>query len=354
MNPTDYTEKLQEIKRLVDDAKHIVIIQADNPDSDSLGSALALEEVLSEYGKTVTMYCGVDMPGYLRYMQGWDRVESSIPKQFDASILVDASTTTLLERLSDSKQDAVIATRPCIVLDHHETVENTVPYATVIINDYTRSSTGELIYAVSDALGWPMTVRAQEFMLSAILGDTQGLSNQLASPATYRIVADMLDDGVNRVNLEELRREYNKMPPEIFKYKARLIDRTEFASDGKVAILTIPQSEINAYSPLYNPAPLIQGDILQTSGVAVAIVLKSYDDGRITGAIRSNNGYPVAGELAKELGGGGHAYASGFKNTSGRPINEVKSECINRAIELLAKLDTGTTDETAQHTYQTN
>ena len=123
--------------------------------------------------------------------------------------------------------------------------------------------------------------------MSSILGDTQGLSNELASPLTYRLMADMIEAGVDRPALEELRREFGKMPSEIFRYKAALINRTEFSTDGRLAHVTIPQEEINQYSPLYNPAPLIQGDLLQTTGVAVAIVFKTYSDGRVTGAIRA-------------------------------------------------------------------
>ena len=44
-------------KKLITDAEKIVIIQAENPDGDSLGSALALEEVLSDLGKSVFLYC---------------------------------------------------------------------------------------------------------------------------------------------------------------------------------------------------------------------------------------------------------------------------------------------------------
>ena len=46
----------------INDAKKIVVIQAENPDGDSLGSALALEEILSEAGKDVKLYCAIDMP----------------------------------------------------------------------------------------------------------------------------------------------------------------------------------------------------------------------------------------------------------------------------------------------------
>ncbi len=40
-------------QQLIQSANNIVIIQAENPDGDSLGSSLALEEVLSDLGKTV-------------------------------------------------------------------------------------------------------------------------------------------------------------------------------------------------------------------------------------------------------------------------------------------------------------
>jgi nanoRNase/pAp phosphatase (c-di-AMP/oligoRNAs hydrolase) len=53
--------------------------------------------------------------------------------------------------------------------------------------------------------------------------------------------------------------------------------------------------------------------------------------------------------LAEKLGGGGHAFASGFKITDGRPFNEVKSECITLATELLATLKQDFIDETLQH-----
>jgi nanoRNase/pAp phosphatase (c-di-AMP/oligoRNAs hydrolase) len=223
------------------------------------------------------------------------------------------------------------------VLDHHKVVEQPIPFASVTINDSGRASAGELIYLLAQDLQWPLNLAAQEFLMSSILGDTQGLSNDLASAQTYRIMADMVEAGVSRPNLEELRREYGKMPPEIYSYKAKLIEHTEFSSSGQVASVTVPQAEINRYSPLYNPGPLIQGDMLQTSGVRVAIVFKRYDDGRITGAIRCNPGVGIAAELASHFNGGGHPYASGFKVTDGRPFSDLKAECLDKAATLLAE-----------------
>ncbi len=328
------------LQQLITAAQTIVIVQADNPDADSLGSALALEAILSELGKQPQLYCAVDMPGYLRYMEGWDRVQKDLPKQFDASIIVDASTLTLFEKLANSGQQGWLASKPCAVLDHHQTVENPINFATITINDHERASTGELIYMLAKQLKLPLPLDAQRPLMNSILGDTQGLTNQLASAETYRIIAEFIDNGVSRVELEESRREYGKMPPEIYRYKAELISRTEFATGGALATVSVPQAEINQYSPLYNPAALIQPDMLQTAGVRVAIVFKSYDDGRVTAAVRCNSGAPIAAELAEHFGGGGHAFASGFKVTDGRSLADIKAACLPKVTELLATLET--------------
>ncbi len=323
------------IADIIRDAQRIVIMQADNPDADSLGSALALEQIIGDIGKETILYCGVDTPGYLRYLSGWDRVVRDIPRQFDASIIVDTSTMTLFDKLQQSGQKNWVSSKPCVVLDHHAEVGNPIPFATVTINDASRSSTGELIYRLSQQLKWPLTATAQSNLMTAILGDTQGLSNQLTSAETYRIMAEMTEAGVNRSKLEEARRETNKMPAVIYKYKGLLIDRTELLADNRLAIVVVPQAEINEYSPLYNPGPLIQGDMLQTKDVCVSIVFKHYGDGKITAAIRCNHGAGIAATIAERFGGGGHAYASGFKITDGRQFNTIKSECVAFATELL-------------------
>lgn len=330
-------KNLDTIQQIIKYADRIVVIQADNPDGDSLASSLALEQILGEQGKKVYLYCAVDMPNYLKHLKGWDRVSPELPSQFDASIIVDTSSITLLEKLASNGQQGWVSSKPCIVLDHHAEANNVIEFATVLVNDHDSSSTGEVIYKVAKALNWPLDVHSGEHMMSAVLSDTQGLTNDLASANTYIMLANLVELGVNRPELEEARRQLSKMDPRIFKYKAELIHRTELLIDGQLAYVEIPQKEIAEYSPLYNPAPLIQPDMLQTEGVGVAIVVKRYDDGRTTGAIRCNQGYEVASKIAEKLGGGGHPYAAGFKILDGKPLNEIKSECIKIATDLLRR-----------------
>lgn len=327
----------EQIQKIIDSAERIVVIQADNPDGDSLASALALEEILGDMGKHAWLYCGVDIPDYLKHIQGWDRVTKDIPSQFDATIIVDTSAIILLEKLEQSNTRAWVASKPVIVLDHHAGVTCDIPYATVVLNDEAAVASGSVIYLLAQQLSWPLNLQAKTHITSSILADSLGLSSEGTQPRTYRIVADLIESGVDRAALEEARRAFSKMPEKIFRYKAKLIERTELYADGQIVYVGVPHDELIEYSPLYNPAPLIQTDMLQIEGARLAVVIKRYNDGKILGSIRTNSGTTIAAELARHFGGGGHPYAAGFKVTD-KPYEEVKKECIEKAAELLAKL----------------
>ena len=331
-------EQAEKIQEIIHAAERVVVIQADNPDGDSLASALALEEILGDLGKQTFLYCGVDVPDYLKHIAGWDRVSKDIPTNFDASIIVDTSALVLLEKLESSHQRSWVASRPVIVIDHHAGVKCDIPYASVVLNDEVAVASGAVVYLLAQQLSWPLNLQAKTHITSSILADSLGLSSEGTLPRTYRIVADLIESGVDRAALEEARRAFSKMPESIFRYKAELIKRTEFVAGGRIALVTIPHDELIKYSPLYNPAPLIQTDMLQTEGVRVAIVIKYYKDGKILGSLRANSGATIAAELAQNFGGGGHAYAAGFKVTD-KSIEEVKTICIDTATALLDKLE---------------
>lgn len=328
----------EQAKKLIDEATTVVVIQADNPDADSLGSALALEQILHDLDKKPSLYCGVDIPDYLKHMPGWDRVSKDMPSVFELSIIVDTGAISLLEKLESSPMRGWVASRPCLVLDHHGDVLCDIPYATVAINDSSKVSTGELIYDLAGSLKWSVNLEAKTLIMSSILADSQGLTTENTTANSYRVMADLVEAGVNRPKLEELRRAYNKMPPSIFQYKAELITRTELLLDGRLAFVVIPQDEINRYSPLYNPNALIQSEHLQIEGVVVSVSLKTYQGGRVTAAIRCGLGAPIAAKLASYFKGDGHAYAAGFKieNSS---LEVVKKNIIDQVTTLLGGLE---------------
>lgn len=326
----------EKIYKIIEESKRVVIVQADNPDGDSMGSALALEHILGDMGREPVLYCGVEIPTYLRYLEGWDRIVKDLPNQFDASIIVDTSTDSLLEKLADTGQKGRLAAKPCIVLDHHP-VEATINFANVVCN-HPAVATGEIIYELAKQLDWPLNHQAKEMIATSIMADSLGLVTEATSARSIHIIAELVEGGVSLADLEHARRELMRKSPALVHYKGDLLKRIEYYADNRIATVSIPWEEIEKYSPQYNPSMLVIEDMRLTTDTDVAIAFKIYNDGKITGKIRCNQNAPVGGDLAKHFGGGGHPYASGFKIQDGRPFNEVKSECISYATELLNNL----------------
>lgn len=327
-----YTEA-SDIAALIDQATHIVILQADNPDGDSLGSALALEQILGDLGKEPYLYCGVDMPAHLTYLPGWDRVSNELPSKYDLGIIVDTSARSLFEQAVKTGDISTISSKPTIVLDHHD-VENTLTFAQVMCNK-PAVATGEIIYELAKQLNWPLNIHAMNAIAVSILSDSLGLMTDATTARSIHVIAELVEGGVQLPRIENLRRELNRKSPSLTRYKGELLQRIEYYADDRIATITIPWAEIEKYSPEYNPSVLVLDDMRMTTNTMIAIAFKTYTDGKVTGKIRCNYGYPIANQLAAHFGGGGHPYASGFKVKDGRTFDDIKAECIAKATELL-------------------
>ncbi len=304
---TDFTNLWQ----LVEKASSIIIIQAENPDIDSLGSSLALEDILTQVGKKVSMYCPVDLPKYIRYVDGWDRVTNHFDYKAELGIIVDTASDILLSKLlSDPVIRNWLESKPSIAIDHHSETESSLPFKShLILRDAV--ATAEVVYDISKALNLSLSADAATYLVAAINGDTLGLSTPNVTAKTFRMVADLVDSGANPSAIEDARQSLNKKPAGILSYKGDLIKRIEYHADDRLATIHIPFEDIQKYSDLYNPSVLVLEEMRLVEGVEVAVAFKTYPDGKVTGKIRSNK--PIANTLAGYFGGGGHAYASGFR-----------------------------------------
>ena len=294
----------------INNAQKIVVVQAENPDGDSIGSSLALEEILSDLGKSVQLHCPVDTPKYLRYIHGWDRITSDFDTNADLAIIVDTNAELLISKsLSMPGVRHFLETHPVIVLDHHAT-DSTLTFDATHVNQPVVAA-GELIYNLAHTAGWAINPQAAENMLIAIMSDSLGLTTQNTTADSFRVAGELTALGASNSAIEERRREFMKKSPEILAYKGRLIERIEYLLDGKLAIIHIPWEEIQKYSDQYNPSVLVLDEMRLVEGVEVACAIKTYPDGKLTGKLRSN--MPVSEQIAGYFGGGGHAYAAGFR-----------------------------------------
>lgn len=299
------------IKELIEAAESVVIIQAENPDGDSIGSALALEEILGDLGKTVTLHCPVEIPKYLRYIKGWDRISNDFDTKADLAIIVDTASKVLLSKtLDDPAISNFLDSNPVVVFDHHIGVEPDLPFEYVpIIDDSVATAVG--IYKTCTSFGWEINESAATNLFIAIQSDSLGLSTENVTAEIFEICARLVELGAIPSEIEASRRELMKKSSEILEYKGKLLERIEYHLDGKLALIHIPWEEIEQYSDKYNPTMLVLDEMRLVTGVEVAIGIKTYPDEKLTGKLRAN--IPVCDEIAGFFGGGGHPYASGFR-----------------------------------------
>lgn len=325
----------KEFVKSVKDAKHVLILQAENPDGDSLASALALEELLGEQGLKTTLYCAVDIPKYLRYMQGWDRVDKEWPRSADLVIIVDTASEALMEKALTPAHTAHLKKVPVYVFDHHPT-ESSFSFEFTPLFDVSAIATCEVIGTMAEELKWKVSPNTATLLASGMLADSLGLTTPNVRAVSVRRLAWLVDNGASLNAIENARREYMRKSPEILAYKGTLLQRVEYHLDGRLALVHIPWEEIEAYSDQYNPSVLVLDEMRLVEGVLVAIAIKTYPDSKLTGKIRANTGSPVAEEVAGYFGGGGHAYSAGFK-VYDEHYETLKGELLNAVHKALEK-----------------
>ena len=98
----------------------------------------------------------------------------------------------------------------------------------------------------------------------------------------------------------------------------------------------IPWEEIREYSDEYNPNVLILEEMRLVEGVEVAVAVKTYPDGKVTGKIRATK--PVADRVAGYFGGGGHPYAAGFR-TYDSDYQTVRKDLVKIVPELVSSVE---------------
>lgn len=320
-----------EIIHIINNAQKIAVIQAENPDSDSLGSALALEEVLGNLGKEVSLYCPVNIPRYLHYISGWDRVVAEFDSHADLAIIVDTTAELLLGKALEAPGVRhFLETHPVITIDHHAT-ESTLTFETVLLTK-PAVATGEVLFELFRTANWEINRQAAENLLIAIMSDSLGLTTPNTTAQTFFTAGELVKLGASNTEIEERRREFMKKSPEILAYKGKLIERIEYLLDGKLALVHVPFEEIQEYSDAYNPGALIGDELRLVEGVELSAVIKTYPDGKLTARLRSNS--PIAENVAGYFGGGGHPYAAGFRvyedyDTVVRELLEATDKALN-------------------------
>jgi phosphoesterase RecJ-like protein len=175
--------------------------------------------------------------------------------------------------------------------------------------DASAAATGELVFELAIANGWPLTQAAARGLYVAILTDTGGFRFSNTQPRTLRIAAELLETGLDpeRIYLDV----YARAPegrPRLF---AEALQTLVVEPDYGLAWVTVPPGAIERLGVSSDDLDGVVEFPRSIDGVRMALLFREVSQGRIKVSLRSVGSVDVAA-FAKEFGGGGHTKAAGL------------------------------------------
>lgn len=310
-------------ERLQENGLSTIIIPHISPDGDAMGACSALSQVLQQAGIGWHILTCDYVPEYLRYLKNIPSVisyqdKSGLCKQLigeaDVIFMLDHNT---VKREGDLEQWVATAVASRVIIDHHPEPDP----QEVVISDTRVSSTCELLYTVITQI-WgkeQITPDVANALYTGINTDTGGLSHNSSRPETYRIIADLLELGLDKAYIHERIYQMNNLS------RLRLIGNTllnklQVNAHYPVAIMPISREELERYDYKDGDLEGLVNIPLSVHNVCVSIQITERKE-RVKLSFRSKGEVPV-NEWAKTwFNGGGHVNAAGGQMTL--PLEEV-------------------------------
>lgn len=313
---------VKELFDIIDKSNNICIAGHKMPDGDCIGSVMALYEFLRPMNKNLTICFDGSIPYNYKSFVDEDILSKEYDgSKFDVVIVLDCSDADRLGKFSDILNN----TKKTICIDHHKT---NVSFADINIIDSNNSSTGELLYDIIASVNKEkdVTKNMAEYIYMAILTDTGKFSYSSTSSNTHKIVASLIDKGVDVAKIDNL--IYNSKPSNVVKAYIDCITGIKLYFDNKLGVASISQKILSDHNVEMGDIDGVVEFIREIKEVEVSCVLKEYNNNTKV-SLRSKNNIDVA-EISLQYGGGGHAKASGFEiddtleNTKKILINEFR------------------------------
>ncbi len=173
------------------DAARITAICHENPDADTLGSALALRMAAERLGKEAEVVAADPVPPSLAHLPHASEVRTRPGLEPDLAVVLDGppSRTGAVAR-----EAATGSPRARIVnIDHH--VSNDGCEADVSWVDPDAAATCEMMALLIPDLGVEIDARIASVLTAGIVQDTHTFAHPNATPRTLRVTADLVEAG---------------------------------------------------------------------------------------------------------------------------------------------------------------
>jgi phosphoesterase RecJ-like protein len=331
-------DQIERAAKLISQSKRVVITCHRSPDGDAIGSSLALFHYLKNKVERARVIIPDPDPDFLHWTPGHDEIitfetqKEEAEKEVEQADLIFSLDYNTLKRTGDlaaSLEKALDRDVPFVLIDHHQQPDD---YPEVLISDTKTCSTAQLIYefivGVDDKSA--ITTEIGECLYLGIMTDTGSFRFPSVDPKTHRIVADLLEQGVEHALIHQEVYDTN------LEDRLRLIGhalrhKLEVNRDLHMAYISLSKDELDEHNYRKGDTEGLVNQALSVKGVNFAAFIREGNN-EVKMSFRSRGNFDVNQFARKYFDGGGHKNAAGGISSGSleetiKKFEEAAAEC---------------------------
>jgi len=286
----------EEIRR----RQRFVVVSHARPDGDAIGSSLAMALALRHLGKEVRVLSCDPVPPRMLVFPGVSGIE--VVREVE-----DTGDAVIVMECGDAARTGVggIEHGYIINIDHHP---GNTRFGALNWLDLTAAACGEMVSALIDALGVPLTREIATHLYVAILTDTGGFHFSNITPRTFEICGRCVAAGVNPNDVATVFFYSNSLGK--VKLYGAVLHGMRLDSSGRIVTMQVDQKLLDDCGATYEDAEGLTGLVLSVQDIIALAFFKETGPGQWRVSLRSKGDIDV-NAIAVARGGGGHRNASG-------------------------------------------
>lgn len=301
-----FSKEFHTLSYVINESDEILLFAHSRPDSDTVGSVLALREYIQSLGKNVDIAC---MDPYPNYLENLSPNYFHFPKNLDLKkynlVIATDSVERGFQKIAESfEENQVIA-----LLDHHPDISLE---GDINIIDPTYSSVCEIIYEFFEFNKIKLTRNISTFLLLGILGDTGMFQHSNTTPRVMEIASNLMKNGAPITKIINV--AFSNKNISTLKLWGKAFEKAKINPENGMIVSVLTQKEMDECGATSDDIAQVSGILNTVPGTKFALILSERNDGIIKGSLRSEEykGVDVS-RIAAMFGGGGHRLASGFE-----------------------------------------
>ena len=295
-------KQMLNLKECLQGVKSVAILGHIRPDGDCIGSCLALYNYIETYFPQIEAVVYLqDFLSEFLMLKNADKIrhDCSEDRCYDLCFSLDSAD----KARHGEYVKYFDAAKKTVGIDHH--ISNPgFSDEHLVVSD--ASATAELMF---DLIGKEnVTKEIAECIYLGMAHDTGVFQYSNASPKTFRVVADLLETGIDASKIVDVT-FYQKSYAQNQILGKTLMESTMLL-DGKAIAGVVEMKDMEAYGVTSKDLDGIVSQLRYTRGVEVAIFLYELEAQHYKVSMRSNGRVNVS-KIAGIFGGGGHVKAAG-------------------------------------------